>query len=65
MSTTRWRPIRRCKLGVLGDFNGFYFEGAVGAIEAVGLTDLHRLNAAEERYSYISTAIPRRSTTRS
>src|SRR5205085_8182129 len=41
------------QLGVLGDFNGFYFEGAVGAIEAVGLTDLHRLNPAEERYSYV------------
>ncbi|HEU0099304.1 MAG TPA: cadherin domain-containing protein [Allosphingosinicella sp.] len=41
------------KLGVMGDFNGFYFEGAVGAIEATGLTDLHRLNAVEERYSYI------------
>jgi VCBS repeat-containing protein len=41
------------KLGVMGDFNGFYFEGAVGAIEATGLTDLHRLNPLEERYSYI------------
>ncbi|MFL6844128.1 MAG: cadherin domain-containing protein [Allosphingosinicella sp.] len=41
------------KLGVMGDFNGFYFEGAVGAIEATGLTDLHRLNPPEERYSYI------------
>lgn len=41
------------QLGVLGDFNGFYFEGAVGAIEAAGLTDLHRLNPAEERYSYV------------
>jgi VCBS repeat-containing protein len=42
------------KLGVMGDFNGFYFEGGVGAIEASGLlTDLHRLNAPEERYSYL------------
>ncbi|MEA3051573.1 MAG: uncharacterized protein QOG72_476 [Sphingomonadales bacterium] len=41
------------KLGVMGDFNGFYFEGGVGAIEATGLTDLHRLNSVEERYSYI------------
>jgi VCBS repeat-containing protein len=41
------------KLGVMGDFNGFYFEGGVGSIEATGLTDLHRLNAVEERYSYI------------
>ncbi|MEA3064850.1 MAG: uncharacterized protein QOJ27_1296 [Sphingomonadales bacterium] len=42
------------KLGVMGDFNGFYFEGGVGAIEASGLlTDLHRLNPVEERYSYI------------
>jgi VCBS repeat-containing protein len=42
------------KLGVMGDFNGFYFEGGVGAIEASGLlTDLHRLNPVEERYSYL------------
>lgn len=41
------------QLGVLGDFNGFYFEDAVGAIEAVGLTNLHRLNPEEERYTYI------------
>jgi VCBS repeat-containing protein len=42
------------KLGVMGDFNGFYFEGGVGSIEASGLlTDLHRLNPVEERYSYI------------
>jgi VCBS repeat-containing protein len=42
------------KLGVMGDFNGFYFEGGVGAIEASHLlTDLHRLNLVEERYSYI------------
>jgi predicted extracellular nuclease len=51
------------QLGVLGDFNGFYFENAVGALEAGGLlTDLHRLNAVEERYSYCSTATSRRST---
>ncbi|TFI58549.1 hypothetical protein E2493_08985 [Sphingomonas parva] len=42
------------KLGVMGDFNGFYFEGAVGALEAGGiLTDLHRLLPSEERYSYV------------
>jgi VCBS repeat-containing protein len=41
------------KLGVMGDFNGFWFEGAVGAIEAAGLTDLHRLLPEAERYSYI------------
>jgi predicted extracellular nuclease len=41
------------KLGVMGDFNGFYFEGAVGAIEAKGLTDLHRTLPSEERYSYL------------
>ena len=37
----------------MGDFNGFYFEGAVGAIEAKGLTDLHRTLPSEERYSYL------------
>jgi hypothetical protein len=41
------------KLGVLGDFNGFYFEDAVGTIEATGLLDLHRTIAAEERYTYV------------
>jgi VCBS repeat-containing protein len=41
------------KLGVLGDFNGFYFEEAIGTIEATGLLDLHRLNAEEERYTYL------------
>ncbi|HEX8468866.1 MAG TPA: cadherin domain-containing protein [Allosphingosinicella sp.] len=41
------------KLGVLGDFNGFYFEDAVGTIEATGLLDLHRTLASEERYSYL------------
>jgi VCBS repeat-containing protein len=42
------------KLGVLGDFNGFYFEGAIGALEAGDvLVDLHRLLAPEERYSYL------------
>jgi VCBS repeat-containing protein len=41
------------KLGVLGDFNGFYFEDAVGTIEATGLLDLHRTLASEERYSYV------------
>lgn len=42
------------KLGVMGDFNGFYFENAIAALEAGGvLTDLHRLNSSEERYSYL------------
>ena len=42
------------QLGVLGDFNGFYFEEAIGALEAGGvLTDLHRLLPADERYSYL------------
>ncbi|MDB5721113.1 MAG: hypothetical protein JWP15_1731 [Alphaproteobacteria bacterium] len=41
------------KLGVLGDFNGFYFEGGVGAIEATGLTDLLRTLPSQERYTYM------------
>jgi hypothetical protein len=42
------------KLGVLGDFNGFYFENAIGVLEAGDvLLDLHRLNAPEERYTYL------------
>ena len=41
------------KLGVLGDFNGFYFENAVGTLEAKGLLDLHRTLAEEERYTYL------------
>ncbi|HYE28451.1 MAG TPA: cadherin domain-containing protein, partial [Allosphingosinicella sp.] len=42
------------KLGVMGDFNGFWFEGAVAALEAGGvMTDLHRLNPVEERYTYL------------
>lgn len=42
------------KLGVLGDFNAFYFEDAVQAVEADGrLTNLHLLNPLEERYSYL------------
>ncbi len=36
MSTTRWRPNPTLKLGVLGDFNGFYFEDAIGTLEATG-----------------------------
>jgi predicted extracellular nuclease len=44
----------KLKIGVFGDFNGFYFEGAVGALEAGGvMTDLHRLLPPEERYSYV------------
>jgi VCBS repeat-containing protein len=41
------------KLGVLGDFNGFYFENAVKTIEATGLLDLHRTLASAERYTYV------------
>ncbi|MDQ8755239.1 Calx-beta domain-containing protein [Sphingosinicella sp. LHD-64] len=42
------------KLGVLGDFNGFWFEDAIGALEAGGvMTDLHRLLPEAERYSYL------------
>jgi hypothetical protein len=41
-------------LGVLGDFNGFYFENVVGVLEAGGvLSDLHRTLPSEERYSYL------------
>ena len=40
--------------GVLGDYNGFYFEDAIETITAGGvLTDLHMLNPVEERYSYL------------
>ena len=41
-------------IAVLGDFNGFTFERAIGALEAGGvLTDLNRLLAPEERYSFV------------
>lgn len=41
-------------VGVLGDFNGFWFEDAVGALEAGGvMTDLHRLLDVNERYSAV------------
>ncbi|PSJ36534.1 Calx-beta domain-containing protein [Allosphingosinicella deserti] len=41
------------KLGVMGDFNGFWFEDNVSQLEAGGvLTNLHRLLPEEERYSY-------------
>jgi uncharacterized protein len=40
--------------GVLGDFNGFYFEDAIETITAGGvLTDLHSLLPSDERYSYM------------
>jgi VCBS repeat-containing protein len=40
------------KLGVLGDFNGFWFENSVAALEAGGvMTDLYRLLPEAERYS--------------
>ena len=40
------------KLGVLGDFNGFWFEDSVAALEAGGvMTDLHRLLPEAERYT--------------
>jgi hypothetical protein len=41
------------KLGVLGDFNGFYFEPVSDVIEAKGLTNLHEINPLGERYSYL------------
>lgn len=42
------------KLGVLGDFNGFWFEDGIGALEAGGvMTNLHRLLPDAERYSYL------------
>lgn len=42
------------KLGVLGDFNGFYFEDALKALGGGGvLTNLHELLPEEERYSYL------------
>ena len=41
-------------IAVLGDFNGFTFENAIGTLEAGGaLTDLNRLLAPEERYSFV------------
>ncbi len=41
-------------IAVLGDFNGFTFENAIQALEAGGaLTDLNRLLAPEERYSFV------------
>jgi VCBS repeat-containing protein len=42
------------KLGVLGDFNGFYFEDGLRVIEGDGvMTNLYSLLPAEERYSYL------------
>ena len=42
------------RLGVLGDFNGFYFEDGLQVIEAGGvMTNLYNLLAPEERYSYM------------
>nr|WP_295370480.1 cadherin domain-containing protein [uncultured Sphingosinicella sp.] len=40
-------------LGVLGDFNGFWFEDNVTQLEGGVLTNLHRLLPEEERYSYL------------
>jgi uncharacterized protein len=41
-------------IAVLGDFNGFTFENAIGALEAGGaLTDLNRRLPNEERYSFV------------
>jgi uncharacterized protein len=41
-------------VAVLGDFNGFTFENAIQALERGGaLTDLNRLLAPEERYSFV------------
>ena len=42
------------RLGVLGDFNGFWFEPSLTSLEAGGVvTNLHRLNPEEERYGYL------------
>jgi uncharacterized protein len=41
------------KLGVLGDFNAFYFEQSVSQIEGLVMTNLHRTLPEEERYTYI------------
>jgi hypothetical protein len=42
------------KLGVTGDFNGFWFEDNVTQLEAGGvLANLHRLLPEEERYTYM------------
>jgi hypothetical protein len=42
------------KIAVLGDFNGFSWEGAVTALTAGGkMQDLNTLIAPEERYSYL------------
>jgi hypothetical protein len=41
------------KLGVLGDYNGFYFEPVSELIEDEGLTNLHEGNPLEERYTYL------------
>jgi len=42
------------KIAVLGDFNGFSWEGAVTALTSSGqLKDLNGLIAPEERYSYL------------
>ncbi len=41
-------------IAVLGDFNGFTWEGSVGALTAGGkLADLNALLPAEERYSFV------------
>lgn len=41
-------------IAVLGDFNGFTFENAIQTLERGGaLTDLNRLLAPEERYSFV------------
>ncbi|HEX8443383.1 MAG TPA: Calx-beta domain-containing protein [Allosphingosinicella sp.] len=40
------------KLGVLGDFNAFYFEKSVTQLEGGVLTNLHNLLTEEERYTY-------------
>jgi VCBS repeat-containing protein len=40
--------------GVLGDFNGFYFEDGIESLTAGGvMTDLHTLLPVQERYSYL------------
>ena len=49
------RPIRICISECIGDFNGFYFEDAVGASDRRRRADRpsHGLLTAEERYSYL------------
>jgi predicted extracellular nuclease len=40
-------------VAVMGDFNAFWFEQSLELIEGSIMTNLHRLLAEEERYSYV------------